>query len=144
MALVPPITNRTPSTAGLSMDLIAPLHALLDRLLKGSSFVLDEFDPLDTESGRTYGALDYHGGLNDGRNVLLGFSQLSACQTITAEIWVLDNFGRVSAEAGSSSKATRRQVWSYRPTTDGETLARTIVIEVLLWLSDSELLPPPL
>jgi len=125
------------------MDLISPVHALLDRLLKGSSFVLDDFDPLDTETGRTYGALDYHGELHDGRRVLLSFSQLSELRTITAEIWILDNFGRVLPEAGSSSKARRRQKWSYRPTTDGEALARTIVTEVMLWLSDSELLTPP-
>ena len=117
------------------MDLIAPLHALLDRLLETTSFVLDEIDPLDTEAGRTYGALEYHGTLNDGRHVLLSFFQLSVQRTIIAEMWIPDSLGRALSEAGLASKAGRRQVWSYGPTTDGEDLTRTIVKEVTTWLA---------
>jgi len=117
------------------MDLITPLHALLDRLLGSTTFVLDEIDPLDTRTGRTYGVLEYHGALDDGRIVMFGCYQFAAQRTIIAEMWIPDDVGRIPPEAGIGSHAHRRRVWSYGPEADGEELARAIVTEVVTWLA---------
>ena len=117
------------------MDLIRALRALLDPLVEQTPFILTEFRPLEAEAKIRYGALEYHGTLNEGwMSVLLGIYQLSARRTITAEMWVPENALRQPPGASIDSAALHRQVWVYGPQSDGDALVRSIVAEVRNWL----------
>lgn len=77
------------------MDMIRTLRCLLDPLIEQTSLVLTDSQPLDRRASGTYGLLEYHGTLDDGRLVLLGVYQLAPWRTITAEMWVLDEVRRM-------------------------------------------------
>jgi hypothetical protein len=116
------------------VDVIQSLRALLDPLVEQTPFVLDQVAPLDAQTGRTYGVLEYHGTLSDGRIVLLGFYQYLAPRTIAAELWVPGEAPSLRAAAGSGAIVRHRQVWTYGPDTDTPDLVRAIVAEVASWL----------
>ena len=116
------------------VDLMLSLRALLDPLVEQTPFVLDQVAPLDAEAGRTFGVLEYHGTLSDGRIVLLGFYQYLAPRTIAAELWVPGEASPLHPAAGSGAIVRHRQVWSYGPDTITLDLVRAIVAEVASWL----------
>jgi len=116
------------------MDMVRALRTLLEPLIAPTPFSLTESRSLVAISGRRFGLLEYHGQLGDGRTVLLGVYQFSAWRTITAEMWIPDDVKRMPPEASVESVAMHRRVWSYNLLTDGDALARTIAIEVAIWL----------
>ena len=116
------------------MDMIRTLRCLFDPLIEQTSLVLTDSQPLDRRASGTYGLLEYHGTLDDGRLVLLGVYQLAPWRTITAEMWVPDEIRWMPPQATVESVALRRRVWSYDLLTDGDVLARTIVAEVATWV----------
>ena len=117
------------------MDLIRAIRDLLGPFVDQTPFELTDFQPFDVDANLRFGALEYHGTLNEGwMSVLLGIYQHPARRTITAEMWLPDGSPRHLLGAGSDSGVLHRQVWVYGPQSDGDALVRSIGAEVTTWL----------
>ena len=120
------------------MDLIGPVRSALDPLVANTSFVLTGVEPLATGARGGYGFLEYHGVLNNGSVVLLGFYQRSAMRTVTAEMWSPGKVSGNTVQPSGTSISSRYQVWSYDEIGDVDALAWSIVAEVAAWLKALE------
>ena len=116
------------------MDLIGPLRRVLDPLVANTSFVLTGLEPLVAGAPGGYGFLEYHGVLNDGTVVLIGFYQRSAMRTVTAEMWSPGTVSGNTVQPSGTPIASRYQAWSYDEIGDVDALAWSIVAEVATWL----------